>query len=453
MFKKLSQFVSMVSDNKRILATIADIKLAWTAIKKIGQYRNQNLASTSHKNEDCNQNRLKILLLTPYHSTDTGGYTRTLEHVKYLGLHHQLVVVSFVYPYYEDITVDSVFQKYCDLSIVLNRNDNPPSDSILLNSIQVLKKKMEQKSLSTLNEISFDVVLFNSIFVAKYHDYFPSSLKILMEQNIESMIVRRKIDAIEIQDSTLIASNNLEELKSALVYLEKQEHELWQCFDLRSVVSDLDKQEIDGRCNIGKNIVVKNGIDIENIQPLQGTSNSNKILFMGLMLYEPNIDAMGYFVENIFPLVLAKDPTIQLCIAGRDPVPKIYDLSKDLPIEIIANPVDMSEVARECIMSIVPLRIGGGTRIKILHSMAMGLPVISTSIGSEGLNVINDIHLLIRDNPSEFAEAIVRVRQDSQLRQDLKINGRQLVETEYDWKHILQEFEIKMLAANNIKSK
>jgi glycosyltransferase involved in cell wall biosynthesis len=106
----------------------------------------------------------------------------------------------------------------------------------------------------------------------------------------------------------------------------------------------------------------------------------------------------------------------------------------------------MSEIAKECTISIVPLRLGGGTRLKILHSMAMGLPVVSTSLGCEGLEVIDGIHLLIRDEPEEFARAILQLYNDASLRNELRKNGRNLVEKKYDWQSIFAEYEREILA-------
>ena len=210
------------------------------------------------------------------------------------------------------------------------------------------------------------------------------------------------------------------------------------------MVSQEDRQELDHYCSTGKTLVVKNGIDTKTILPVDN-SNSDKILFMGTMTYFPNIDAVLYFVQEILPH-LKKQQHFTFCIAGREPPADIQALAKsDTVIEVIADPQDMSQVAQQCQMSIVPLRLGGGTRIKILHSMAMGLPVVSTSLGAEGLEVIDGKHLLIRDHPQEFAQAILAINNNSELREQLSINGRELVEAKYDWENIFAEYEQQIL--------
>jgi glycosyltransferase involved in cell wall biosynthesis len=109
----------------------------------------------------------------------------------------------------------------------------------------------------------------------------------------------------------------------------------------------------------------------------------------------------------------------------------------------------MSDIARMCCLTVAPMRVGGGTRIKILHSMAMGLPVVSTSLGCEGLSVVDGRQLLIRDQPDQFAEAVLRLISDPALRNDLRIGARTLVEERFDWKPIFKKLEEEILLLVN----
>ncbi|MGD1919027.1 MAG: glycosyltransferase family 4 protein, partial [Pleurocapsa sp.] len=182
-----------------------------------------------------------------------------------------------------------------------------------------------------------------------------------------------------------------------------------------------------------------------NIQPV-GNFNSGKILFMGTMSYYPNIDGVLYFVEEILPIVWQQKPDISFCIAGREPPKIIQNLAVDNPlIEVIADPEDMSLVAAKCNISVVSLRSGSGTRIKILHSMAMGLPVVSTSVGCEGLDISDRQHLVIYDLPSNFAQVIVEFFENQELWQLLQNNGRQLVENNYNWTKEFNIYEQELL--------
>ena len=123
---------------------------------------------------------------------------------------------------------------------------------------------------------------------------------------------------------------------------------------------------------------------------------------MGNLAYYPNIDGVLFFVEEVLPKIWEQDANMVFCIAGREPGEQIQNLAQDSRIEVIATPKDMSEVAKECIMTVVPLRLGSGTRLKVLHSMAMGLPVVSTSLGCEGLLVEDGLNIKIADEPQEW---------------------------------------------------
>lgn len=306
------------------------------------------------------------------------------------------------------------------------------------------------KMLQQLSQVDFDIVSFDFIVASIYQELFSAHFTVLNEHNIESRLLSRCAAA----DQANLISTLAEELDAAKAFLDsEQESKLlhqyenltWQKFPLRTVVSEENKQELDSRCPSGKTIVVKNGIDIHHIQPVANHS-SQKILFMGTMSYYPNIDGVLYFVEEIFPLIFPQNPHLSFCIAGREP-PKLLQKLADnnSQIEIIADPEDMSQIAKECSLSVVPLRSGSGTRIKIMHSMAMGLPVVSTPIGCEGLEIVDQEHLLIREQPTSFAQGILELIGDRQLWQKLQINGRQLVEANYDWSTIFAEYEQELI--------
>jgi glycosyltransferase involved in cell wall biosynthesis len=406
---------------------LSSLNLLWRFVNhlKIKTYFHQQ-----SKNSD-----LKILLLTPYppYPPYTGAAIRRFQKIKYLGERHHLVLVSFMVSY-RDYELLQNLECYCKLILgVKIRSRLFPIFSHQPQPIKRFNSLTMKRLLHKLKKIDFDVVIFDSIFMAQYQYLFPNAYQILAEHNIESTLIEQIIEAKSLEPT------NDRQLKLLMEY----ENEYWAKFPLKTVVSDRDLQQLDNRCQIGKTIVVKNGIDTQKILPVHHP-NTTKILLMGLMSYSPNIDAANYFVREILPIVWQQEPTLSFCIAGREPTKQVYDLAIDPRIEIVANPEDMSEIARQCAMTVVPLRLGSGTRIKILHSMAMGLPTVSTSLGCEGLDVVDGLHLLIRDNPAEFARGILQVYRDAQLSDRLRVNGRQLVEREYDWHQIFEQFEAEM---------
>lgn len=211
-------------------------------------------------------------------------------------------------------------------------------------------------------------------------------------------------------------------------------------FDRCLTVSDLDRQLLlASNPKLWVN-VIPNGVDTEKFQPLPQPSEniSPSLLFLGNMGYPPCVDAALYFCKEIFPLVSHSIDTAEFWIVGRDPRPEVMDLNGG-QVHVTGRVDDVLPYYQKCPICVVPLRAGGGTRLKILEAMALGRPVVSTTIGCEGLDVIDGEHLLIADTPAEFAEKTVRLLHDHQLYQRLSVNGRLLVEQQYGWDGITEK--------------
>jgi tetratricopeptide (TPR) repeat protein/glycosyltransferase involved in cell wall biosynthesis len=391
--------------------------------------------------------RLRILMITPYptYPPKLGAITRMFHEMRVLGSHHELVVVSFIFEK-GDYLLEAELTRYCTLGLTVVIGDAPSCPPDQPSIIHRYSSQRFRQVLHLLQPAAFDVLLCDVIYMAQYLDCFPQAFPVLSEFNIESELLKRC--AAVHPDNTQVAQLAQEraaikafvESKTEAEKLARFEDEHWSKFPLRMVVSALDQQVMDARCPVGRTLVVNNGIDTQTIQ-LTGQLDSQKILFIGTLSYFPNIDGVQYFVEQILPLIWQQNPSVRFCIAGAEPPPQILDLMQEPRIQVIANPDDMGEVAQDCCMTVVPLRIGSGTRIKILHSMAMGLPVISTRLGCEGLQVVDGQHLLVRDQPTDFAAAVQQLIGDPALQQRLRQQGRCLVEQTYDWQQIFTAAE------------
>ncbi len=392
-------------------------------------------------------NQARILMIFPYppYPPQSGGAIRMFEQIKYFGKRYHLTVVTNIFQE-ADYAIESQLAPYCDRAFTV-KTGVPMSayKPDRQQQLYFLKTWSMWKTLQQLSQIDFDIVFFDFIVSTGYYPLFADRLTILHEHNIESLLLKRCAET----EGDRIVTTLAKEINSVKPFLNaarqsKQladyEQRTWHKFPLRTVVSEADQRELDSRCQTGKTIVVKNGIDTKAIVPVDN-SNASKILYMGTMGYYPNIDAVLYFVEAILPIIRQHSNSC-FCIAGKEPPANIQALTKSDPsIEVIANPQNMSKVAQQCQMTVVPLRLGSGTRIKILHSLAMGLPVVSTSLGSEGLEIIDGEHLLIRDHHQEFAEAVLEIGSNPNLREKLSNNGRKLVEEKYDWENIFAEYE------------
>jgi glycosyltransferase involved in cell wall biosynthesis len=190
------------------------------------------------------------------------------------------------------------------------------------------------------------------------------------------------------------------------------------------------------RAGTSSTVVIPNGYERSaGAAPHTQVHASPTFLFQGRMTYDPNVDAAGYFAKRVFPRLLERFPTAQLRIVGR--VDERIRTMDTLPSVTVVGYVAVieDELARSDVV-VVPLRFGSGTRIKILEAFAHGVPVVSTSLGVEGLDVIAGVHALVADNPEDFASACARVVIDDSLRLALTSSARHLYETRYTWSSI-----------------
>jgi glycosyltransferase involved in cell wall biosynthesis len=147
----------------------------------------------------------------------------------------------------------------------------------------------------------------------------------------------------------------------------------------------------------------------------------------------PNEDAMIYFCRDVLPLIRAEEPDVQLSIVGRAPTPAVKQLADHAGVRVTGRVDDVRPFMRDAAVYIVPLRIGGGTRLKIFEAMAMGKAVVSTTVGAEGLPVTSGEHVLLADEANTFSRAVVRLLRDVDRRRQLEAAARALVVEQYDW--------------------
>ncbi len=199
-------------------------------------------------------------------------------------------------------------------------------------------------------------------------------------------------------------------------------------------VSDIDIDIFRKMAPDARYELVANGTDIEYFTPLPSPEDSKRLIYAGGMSWYPNADAMEFFAEGISPLVEKDVPSVCLDVLGSHPPTRLVEIAKTKEnIKIHGFVDDIREYMRQAAVYIVPIRVGGGTRLKILDAMACGKAVVSTSVGCEGLEVTPDENILIGNTPEEFARQVVRLLKDSTLRNRLELNGRRLVEQKYSW--------------------
>lgn len=197
-------------------------------------------------------------------------------------------------------------------------------------------------------------------------------------------------------------------------------------------VSDQDRALLEEVCPGLRVEVVPNGVDTRALRPLPWAGVEPAVLFVGSMHYPPCEDAALYLAGDILPRIRARMPGVQAWIVGADPSPRVRRLDGGA-VHVTGRVDDVRPYYARCAASVVPLRAGGGTRLKILEAMALGRPVVTTSAGCEGLGVAGGRHLIVADGPDAFADATVRLLSNRALGRRLAACARNLVEGVYDW--------------------
>lgn len=186
--------------------------------------------------------------------------------------------------------------------------------------------------------------------------------------------------------------------------------------------------------------IVPNGVDTSSQKPDNSVKpQPNSLIYTGAVTYNANYDAVAYFIRDIFPLVRQRIPDAQFTVTGKTGDVDVRDLAAYPGVTFSGYLPSVAGAVHNSWALVAPLRVGGGTRLKILEAMALGTPVIATSKGVEGLEVKADENILIADTSQAFADTVCRLLQDEALRTRLASAGRALVEAKYDWAIIGQQ--------------
>lgn len=236
------------------------------------------------------------------------------------------------------------------------------------------------------------------------------------------------------------ASSPLRRLRHELTWLKLQRYlqHLLPRFAACTVVSKAEESLLQRMVpNYQSIAVIPNGVSLADYQPFISEPRPNSLIYTGSFRYFANHDAMQWFLREIFPRIRSRVPQAHLTITGDHanlPLPASDNLTLTGFVD------DVRPLVGSTWASLAPIRLGGGTRLKILEAMALRSPVIATSKGAEGLDVRNSEHLLLADTPESFADAVIRLLTSPQLRHDLTERAYHLMEQKYDWNVILPNF-------------
>jgi glycosyltransferase involved in cell wall biosynthesis len=257
---------------------------------------------------------------------------------------------------------------------------------------------------------------------------------VLFQHNVEAMIWERH---------ATVARHPVKRAYMRRQWQRMLRHEQAECarFDQVIAVSPEDAAVFTDRFGVREVSHVPTGVDTEYFRP-SGTEQRqpHEIVFTGSMDWMPNEDAIHWFVQDILPLVRARVPDVTLTVVGRNPPASIRALAGDPAITVTGSVPDVRPYIERAAAFIVPIRIGGGTRLKIFEAMAMERPVVSTVIGAEGLPVRDGVDALLADTPEAFADSVIRLLLDPALASRIGDAAASAVRAEYGWDRVAARF-------------
>jgi glycosyltransferase involved in cell wall biosynthesis len=274
----------------------------------------------------------------------------------------------------------------------------------------------------------FDVLLCDFLLTAGVVPWDVNTPTVIFTHNVEQLIWRRHFEVQQNPFWKLIAWREYRTIGRA-------ERHFTRLADHVLTVSDEDRKSFLQFLPENRVTTVPTGVDLDFFRPQTETSRpSPALVFTGSMDWSANEDAILYFSSQILPLIQKRIPEVTFWVVGRKPTRKVVALKQSQPrIHITGAVDDIRPYVHDASAYVVPLRIGSGTRIKIFEAMAMGMPVVSTSIGAEGLPVSHGANILLADSPSEFADNAVALLTQSDLRDRIGDAARSLVERGYGW--------------------
>ena len=379
---------------------------------------------------------------------DKGGKLRTWHLMRHVARRHEIAWLSFA-PRSTSPDLLEEMKEVCSTTEVIPRDEIAKGTARfyaataghlldpLPYAVASYRSRRYRAALDRhLDSGRFDAVVCDFLVPAVNLRSRPPCPSILFTHNVEAEIWRRH------------AETATGRLRRALMRAQWQrmvrfERRTLRLFDSVLAVSENDKdtfRRLYG--SVGPVHVIPTGVDTEYFAPSSAPPEPHHLVFTGSMDWLPNEDAAVYFCERILPKIRAVDPRVTLSLVGRSPTPALLRLARSVPgVEVTGRVDDVRPHVSKASLVIVPLRIGGGTRLKIYEAMAMGKAVVSTSVGAEGLPVVSGRDVSIADAPEAFAAEVLRLLRDPVARGSMERAARALVSERYDWRAVAGSLE------------
>jgi glycosyltransferase involved in cell wall biosynthesis len=401
---------------------------------------------------------MRILVLSqvlPY-PLDSGPKVRSYFVIRHLSQNHQVTLLAFARPDDRREAIEHL-RRICDVHTVLIHRSRARdvfhlAASMVSREAFVIRRdfvpEMAQKLIHLMQSGAFDAVHADQLWMAQYATLakrnFPTVKIILDQHNAYYQIYQQ------------LAQGEESWLKRVLLQREwrmVRKYEARACTLFNHVITVTDGDRI-----ILNNLIREHGqvtseqllpkistipicIDTQAVQPVESAAPSTNVLHMGTMFWQPNIDGVLWFAREVWPRVLKQVPQATFTVVGKNPPQAVKVLADSASINVTGYVPDPGPYLEKAAAFIVPLLSGSGMRVKILDAWAAGLTVISTSIGAEGIKYQDGKNILIADGAESFAKAVIQVLHQPEWARNIAANGRQWVQTNYDWKRVYKAWD------------
>ena len=387
---------------------------------------------------------------------DKGGKLRTWHLMRHLARRHEITYLSFADPTATAADREGMREVCHDLHVVERSDPAKGSPAFYADAARrvfdrlpyAAGKYRSREYADRLSDLlatnAFDLIVCDFLVPAVN---LPATLPcpaVVFTHNVESDIWRRHFE----RQANPVARALYRQQWQRMVRFEA---ETLARFDLVLAVSDTDREtfkRLYPSALRGPVVTVATGVDTSYFTPRPGdVGDPRHLVFTGSMDWIPNEDAMRHFCHDVLPLIRAQEPDVTLSIVGRAPTPAVRRLA-DIPgVTVTGRVDDVREHIGRGGVYVVPIRIGGGTRLKIFEAMGMGRAVVSTTVGAEGLPVTDGADVVIADAPQDFADAVVALIRDPARRVQLERAARDLVVARYDWSAVAGQLDEALINA------
>lgn len=383
---------------------------------------------------------MRVLLLTqvlPY-PPDSGPKAKTYNVVKFLAKRHAVTLVSFTRDTDKPEHIRHL-ETLCEKVVTVPITRSPLRDlfylvvSLLKNQPWMMLRDERPEMRAALRELAagphFDIVQADQLNMGQYALPFTNSRRVLDLHNALWVLYKRLAETLPVTKP----------MKYILMrdwrLLKRYEGDLCRAFEAVTAVSEEDKRALIEAGARPEMTVIPIAIDVDEQPLIDRQPSGPHIVHIGTMYWPPNIEGITWFLDEIYPRIKARVPDVRCTLIGARPPESIKSREKTDPsLKVTGYVEDPLPYLRDASMMVVPLKAGGGMRVKILNALSQGLPMVSTTVGCEGIAVQHERDILVADSPEDFAEQTIRLLTDAALNQRITEAGRRTAVEVYDYR-------------------